>query len=112
MPVGARRDRRSAWRELLRFLPDVGRLLMNLARDRRVPLLAKVVAVLGVLYVFSPIDVVPDVVPGVGRLDDLWVATRALRLLFTSAGYDVVHELWEGTDEGFALLLLVAGIER
>ena len=98
--------------ELARFVADTGRLLWRVARDPRVPWMAKVVAGGAVAYVASPIDLIPDVIPGIGQLDDLFLLVRALRYLAGSAGYDVLHDLWPGSEDGFALLLVVAGIER
>lgn len=40
-------------------------------RDRRVPLWRKAVGILAVVYLFSPVDFVPDVLPVIGWLDDL-----------------------------------------
>lgn len=102
----------SRWRELVRFLPDVGRLLVGLTRDPRVPLRAKLVAGLFGAYLLSPLDLVPDILPGAGQVDDLAVALVALRYLCRSAGYDVLHDLWRGSDDGFVALLVVAGIEK
>ena len=98
--------------ELARFVGDTGRLLWRVARDPRVPWAAKIVAGGAVAYVASPIDLIPDIIPGVGQLDDLFLLVRALRYLASSAGYDLLHELWPGSEDGFALLLVVAGIER
>lgn len=94
------------------FVPDVAKLLGRLARDPRVPWYAKAAAAGAVVYVVSPIDLVPDLVPVLGQFDDLYVVARTLRLLFSSAGYDVVREHWSGSDDGFALLLVVAGIDE
>jgi uncharacterized membrane protein YkvA (DUF1232 family) len=54
-------------------------------RDDRTPLVAKVAIALLVAYAVSPIDPIPDVVPGLGYLDELVVlpvgVTIALRLV-------------------------------
>lgn len=105
--------RGSAWRELLRFLPDVARLLGRVAKDPRVPWHAKAVAGGAIAYVASPVDLIPDFLgPVVGQLDDVYVVTKALRYLFNTAGYDLLRELWSGSDDGFTLLLVVAGVEQ
>lgn len=109
---GARPRESGTVLELARFLADTGRLLWRLARDRRVPWHAKLVAVGAMVYVVSPIDVIPDVIPGVGRLDDLYLLVRALRYLAGHAGYDMLYEQWPGSDDGFALLLVLAGTRR
>ena len=55
------------------------------ARDPRTPVTAKVLAGLVAAYAFSPIDLIPDVIPVLGLLDDLiivpigiWVALRLI----------------------------------
>lgn len=102
--------RRPSPGELLRFLPDVARLLFALARDPRVPWYAKAAAVGAAAYVASPVDLVPDALPVLGQLDDAWLVAKALRFLLREAGQDVLVELWSGSDEGFAVLLWVAGV--
>jgi uncharacterized membrane protein YkvA (DUF1232 family) len=92
------------------MLPDVGRLLRSLSRDRRVPWHAKAVAAAAAVYVASPIDLLPDVIPKVGGVDDLAAVLIAVRRLITAAGYDVVREHWTGTDDGFGVLIVLAGV--
>lgn len=105
-------SRTAAFRELARFLPDVARLLARLAREPRVPWHAKAIAAGAVAYVLSPVDVIPEFLGPVGQVDDVYLVTKALRHLFNTAGYDVVRQHWAGSDDGFALLLIVAGIDR
>lgn len=101
LPVGA----------LLRFGGDVILLLRDLMRDPRVGRADKVVAGLALAYVLSPVDLLPDTVPFVGKLDDVSVAALALRRLLSSSGYDLVYELWRGSDEGLAFVLSFGGVQ-
>ena len=55
------------------------RVAVRLLREPRVSLLVKALPVLGLLYVLSPIDVIPDVFPFAGQLDDLTVAYFAVK---------------------------------
>ena len=50
------------------------------ARDTRTPMLAKVVAAAVAAYAFSPIDLVPDIVPVLGYLDDVIVLPLGILL--------------------------------
>ncbi|MFT5224017.1 MAG: uncharacterized membrane protein YkvA (DUF1232 family) [Glaciecola sp.] len=95
---------------VVRFLPDVAKLFWAAVRDPRVPWYAKASTGAAVAYVVSPLDVIPDVIPVIGRLDDVWLVVKALRFLFREAGYEVLSELWSGTPEGFDVLLVAAGI--
>lgn len=54
------------------------RLAARLAREPRVPRLVKALLALPVLYVISPIDLLPDLVPILGQIDDLGVVMLAL----------------------------------
>lgn len=64
----------------LRSLLLQARLAFRLFREPRVPMVLKAVPVLALLYVISPIDFVPDFIPGLGQLDDLGIALAALEL--------------------------------
>jgi uncharacterized membrane protein YkvA (DUF1232 family) len=53
-------------------------LLWFAAKDPRTPLPAKLVGGLVAAYAFSPIDLIPDVVPVLGILDDLIIVPLGL----------------------------------
>lgn len=100
------------WKELARFLPDLARLFADVIRDPRVPLRAKILAAAVATYLVSPMDVIPDFIPGVGQMDDVAFAAWGVQQLLRSAGYDVLKDLWRGSDDGFFLLMVVAGVEK
>lgn len=56
------------------------RLVWAMLRDARTPAAAKLTAVLAMLYVISPLDLIPDLVPVLGWLDDGLVAYVLLQL--------------------------------
>ncbi len=79
----------SAIRELLRS----GRLAWRLIGDSRVSLSIKLVPFLALLYLVSPIDLVPDfILPGLGSLDDLAIIAIALRFFIRLAPPELVRE--------------------
>jgi uncharacterized membrane protein YkvA (DUF1232 family) len=45
-----------------------------------VPVLSKALPLLAALYVISPLDLVPDIFPGLGQLDDVSVAVVTLEI--------------------------------
>ncbi|MDO4769716.1 MAG: YkvA family protein [Brachymonas sp.] len=53
-------------------------LLYYAAQNPRTPKWAKTAIYGALLYFVSPLDVLPDVLPGVGYTDDLWVLAAAL----------------------------------
>ncbi len=58
---------------LVRTLWSEVRLVYRLLREPRVPALTKALPVLALLYLVSPVDLVPDLIPVLGQLDDLTV---------------------------------------
>lgn len=68
------------------------RLTYHLFLDSRVPMWTKAVPILTVLYIFSPIDVIPDFLLVLGQLDDLVVLSAGLSFFEKLAPPDVVEE--------------------
>ena len=100
--------RRTAARELVTLLPNLLRLFRALLRDPRVPRSSKILLVLGATWLVSPIDLIPEFLPGVGPLDDAVVAALVLRHLVRRAGSDVVREHWSGDPRTSAIVLRIA----
>lgn len=101
---------RSGARDLLLLLPDLTILLLRLLRDSRVPILQKGVAVAGVAYVLSPIDLVPTLLFGpVGLLDDLFIVAACLSRLLNHVHPDVVRGHWSGQGDALEAIQNVTG---
>jgi uncharacterized membrane protein YkvA (DUF1232 family) len=67
-------------------------LYWRLLRDRRVSIWPKALLVLSVLYVVSPIDIIPDVIPFFGEVDDLVLLIVVCRLFMYMCPREVVQE--------------------
>jgi uncharacterized membrane protein YkvA (DUF1232 family) len=101
---------RVGFRDLLLLLPDLAVLLMRLVRDERVPLSSKVVALAGVGYLLSPIDLVPEALLGpIGLVDDLLVVATVLSSLMNQVHPDVVRSHWSGTGDALVAIRRVTG---
>jgi len=100
----------SGARDLLLLLPDLTILLVRLLRDRHVPIVQKGVAVAGVAYVLSPIDLVPSLLFGpIGLLDDLFVVAACLSGLLNHVHPDVVRGHWSGQGDALDAIQNVTG---
>ena len=79
------------------------RLVIKLMGDQRVPGLVKMLPVAAVLYLLSPIDLIPDVAIGLGQLDDLGILILGVNSFIQMAPQHVVQELLaeiEGKSKG------------
>jgi len=86
--------------DLLLLLPDLTVLLMRLLRDDRVPIGSKAIALLGIGYVLSPIDILPEILLGpIGLLDDLLVVGTVLSRMLNRVHPDVVRSHWPGKQD-------------
>ena len=91
-------------REALRLLPDVVRLVRRLAADRALPRGVRVRLWVLLVYLLSPIDLVPDFLPVIGYADDVVVVAWALRAVVRTAGSDALERHWPGTSAGLAVV--------
>ena len=96
-------------REVVRLIPDLLRLLRSVIADRAAPLDVRIVLVGLLIWILSPIDLIPEFIPGLGPLDDVIVAIVALRYTRRRLGTEELRERWTGSSDGFRLLLRVVG---
>jgi uncharacterized membrane protein YkvA (DUF1232 family) len=88
--------RKSAARELATLIPNLVLLFRGLLRDRRVPPSSKALLWGAVLWIVSPIDLIPEFVPVIGPLDDAVVAALVLRFVLKRTDREVLFEHWRG----------------
>ena len=96
-------------REVVRVIPDVLRLLRALVTDGTVPLDVRIVLVGLIGWILSPVDLIPEFIPGLGPLDDVIVAIVALRYVRRRIGIEGIGARWPGSDDGLRLLVRVIG---
>ena len=78
---------------LLLNFTGVPRLVMRLMTDRRVPLGVKSILPATIIYLISPIDLIPEnILPLFGRIDDAIVLFLGLALFLGLSPRDVVLE--------------------
>jgi uncharacterized membrane protein YkvA (DUF1232 family) len=85
---------------LLRTLLGHVRLAFRLLREPRVGLLAKAVPMFAVLYVLSPLDFIPDVIPLLGEVDDLGIVLLAPKGFLRLCPHDAVAFHRSAIEEG------------
>jgi uncharacterized membrane protein YkvA (DUF1232 family) len=88
-----------AWKQRARQLSAQTYALYLAYRHPRTPWYAKVFAALVVGYVFSPIDPVPDFLPGVGLLDEMVVVPIGILIAAKMIPRDILEECREKARE-------------
>jgi uncharacterized membrane protein YkvA (DUF1232 family) len=68
------------------------KLIWRLLKDRRVPLWMKAIPFLSLGYLLVPTDLVPDVLLGLGQLDDMAVLALGAKLFTELVPEEVVQE--------------------
>jgi uncharacterized membrane protein YkvA (DUF1232 family) len=92
-------------RDVLLAFPDLVMLLLRLLRDPRVAVGDKALALFGVAYVVSPLDLMPVWLFGpLGALDDLLVVAATLSRVVNHVHPDVVRSHWSGQGDALRLI--------
>lgn len=87
-------------------LPNFLRLLYGLMTDSRVAPVDKLLVAGAIGYVVMPMDIIPDFIPFIGEVDDVFVLMLALRRLMQNAGRTVLLDHWMGDPDELAELKL------
>jgi len=92
-------ERESARRTLIgtiREIPAYLRLLGGLLTDGRVSRMDKLMVVGAIAYIIAPIDLIPDFIPFLGQVDDVYLLVLSLTRLISNAGLPVISAHWSG----------------
>src|SRR5688572_26060054 len=97
-------------RDYLLFIPNLLRLLIKLLKDSRVSSADKAILAGTILYVISPIDVLPDFIPFIGLVDDSYLIGISVLRLLNRADQTVVLDHWHGVHDIKGLVSNIASV--
>jgi uncharacterized membrane protein YkvA (DUF1232 family) len=109
MKGGSRAPRTGAKRTVVHYirqLPHFLRLLFGLITDPRVAMTDKLLVFGAIAYIVTPIDLIPDFIPFIGEVDDIYLLVIALQRLIANAGRPVLLDHWGGDSEDLSDLNL------
>ena len=86
------------------------RLTRRLVSDSTVPRGVRLWLLVLLVYLLSPIDLVPDFIPVIGYADDAIVVALVLRFATRHAGAAAIERHWPGSDQGLRALRSVVGL--
>jgi len=101
---------KSRMKNLLLFLPNMLRLLGSLLTDKRVPLAEKALFAGAIVYAVMPLDFIPDVLPFIGQMDDIYLIALTLLRLINRTDESVVRQHWTGGGDIISLADSIANL--
>ena len=87
---------RSRMTNLLLVIPNLLLLSARLMVDPRVPAKERLLVAGAIVYAFVPLDLIPDMLPFVGQVDDAYLIALTLLRLMSVTDPRVVREHWRG----------------
>jgi uncharacterized membrane protein YkvA (DUF1232 family) len=96
--------------DLLLFLPRLAKLLGRISLDPEVSGTDKALVVGALAYLASPIDLIPDFIPVIGELDDIYLIALVLLRLVNRVGPKKLQAYWDGPEDIVALMQRVTEI--
>jgi uncharacterized membrane protein YkvA (DUF1232 family) len=83
-------------KNLLLFIPNMLLLCVRLLTDARVPTAERALVAGAIVYAIIPFDLIPDMLPFVGQVDDAYLIALTLLRLMEKTDPQVIREHWSG----------------
>jgi uncharacterized membrane protein YkvA (DUF1232 family) len=99
---------RRRMKNLLLFIPNMLLLCARLLSDPRVPKTEKALVAGAIIYALIPFDLIPDLLPFVGQIDDAYLISLTLLRLADRTDPEIVREHWSGGGDVVELIAAVA----
>ena len=92
-------------RSVVILLPHTLLFCRRLLTHRAVPMRARAILTLGLVYAASPVTLIPDFIPVVGKVDNVLAVVISIRLSMALIPAAVLIECWPGKPEHLRLLV-------
>lgn len=83
-------------KNLVLFVPNMLLLCFRLLTDSRVPGTERALVIGAIVYALIPFDLIPDLIPFVGQVDDAYLIALTLLRLMERTDPKIVREHWSG----------------
>ena len=90
-----RRQARGVLKNGIMLIPDFLKLLVRMFKDSRIPMADKALLIGTIVYAISPLDIVPDFIPFVGQIDDIYLIAIVVLRMLNRAPDEVMREHWD-----------------
>ena len=99
-------------RDLAEFLPACVTTARRLRGDPAVPRRAKIALLIAVVWVLSPIDLLPEFLPVIGPLDDVVAVALLLRYAARAVPRELLFAAWPAEPRLLERLVPAGGVAR
>src|SRR5947199_1068308 len=83
-------------KNLVLFIPNMILLCGRLMTDSRVPRTERALVAGAIVYAIIPFDLIPDMIPFVGQIDDAYLIALTLLRLMDRTDERILREHWNG----------------
>ena len=97
-------------KNLLLFIPNMLILCVRLLADPRVPKTERALVGGAIIYALIPLDLIPDMLPFVGQIDDAYLIALSLLRLMERTDPQIVREHWKGGGDVVELIGAAASL--
>lgn len=97
------------YKDIILFIPDIIALIARIFKDSRVPKKTKVIMAVSLGYTVIPVDILPDKIPILGKIDDVAIILFALTRMVEDVPIEVLLENWQGNRE--LVIVLTSAVE-
>lgn len=84
--------------EYIMIVPDLVALVYRLFKDKRVKKKDKIIAGVMLTYVAIPVDIIPEKVPIIGKIDDIAILFIGLERIINSVDKQIILDNWDGDE--------------
>ena len=97
-------------KNLLLFVPNLVLLCGRLMVDPRVPRTERALVAGAIVYAIIPFDLIPDMIPFIGQVDDAYLIAITLLRLMDQTDPEILREHWSGGGDIVQLIEAVASV--
>ncbi|MGL4451949.1 MAG: YkvA family protein [Sarcina sp.] len=102
-------EKAKEYSDIIMFVPDIVALVARLFKDKRVPTKTKAILAVSLGYTVIPVDILPDKIPVLGKIDDVAIILFALTRMIEDIPMEIILENWQGNRE--LVIVLTSAVE-
>ncbi|MGL5577190.1 MAG: YkvA family protein [Sarcina sp.] len=102
-------EKAKEYSDIIMFVPDIVALVARLFKDKRVPTKTKAILAVSLGYTVIPVDILPDKIPVLGKIDDVAIILFALTRMIEDIPMEIILENWQGNRE--LVMVLTSAVE-